>query len=382
LLVAFSPPRRSPPPPPPAARLVEARGRLHAELAEQIDGMADLIAFGADADARARDAAAAGTIAEAQQRRGRVLGGASAATTLLAGLTGFACLWLAIPQVRAGSVAGTFLAVVPLVIFATFEGVAGLGDAARQIEISRVAAVRTFSVTDVVPRVTDPPAPVPVPADPSIAFDGVSFRYAADAPLALDRLGFDVAPGARIGLVGASGAGKSTVVQLLLRFWDPTRGTISVVDRDHRGYTLEGLRAVYGVVPQHPFLFNGTLRDNLLLADGTADDAVIGAACERAQLGPFVASLPEGLDTLVGENGLRLSGGERQRVAIARVFLRDAPITILDEATANLDGQTERALLRELDDFVRDRTLVVVTHRPAPLALVDRVVRLDRPEPR
>jgi ABC-type multidrug transport system fused ATPase/permease subunit len=166
------------------------------------------------------------------------------------------------------------------------------------------------------------------------------------------------------------------VINLLLRFWDPDAGSIVVGGNDHHAYRLEELRELFGVVPQHPYLFNGTFRDNLLLADGEADDATIAAACERAQLAPFVASLPEGLDTPVGENGLKLSGGERQRLAVARVFLRRAPVVILDEATANLDGPTERTLLRELDDFARDRTLLVVTHRPAPLELVEDLVRL------
>jgi ATP-binding cassette, subfamily C, bacterial CydC len=362
----------------PAARLVEARGRLHADLAEQIDGMADLIAFGADVGALARDAAVATEIRDAQRRRARVLGAASGSAALLTGLAGIACLWLAIPQVRSGAIAGTFFAVVPLVAFAAFEGVAPLGDAARQIEISRAAAARTFALMDREPRIADPPTPIDAPADTSIAFRDVTFRYTPDAPPALDRLSFELPTGGRVGLVGASGAGKTTIVGLLLRFWDPVGGSIVVGDHDLRDYRLEDLRALFGVVPQHPYLFNGTFRDNLLLADGSADDEAIEDACDRATLGRFVASLPQGLDTPVGENGLKLSGGERQRVAVARLFLREAPIAILDEATANLDGPTERALLRELNAFAQDRTLLVVTHRRAPLDLADDVVRLDR----
>src|SRR5262249_9735060 len=143
-----------------------------------------------------------------------------------------------------------------------------------------------------------------------------------------------------------------------------------------RRLELATLRGLLGVVPQHPYLFNGTFRDNLLLADGAAEDDVLLAACERAQLGTVAASLPDGLATPVGENGLKLSGGERQRVAIARLFLRDAPIAILDEATANLDEATERAVLRELEAFAQHRSLLVVTHRPAPLALTDEFVTL------
>jgi len=160
----------------PAARLVEARGRLHADIAEQIDGMADLIAFGADADALARDAVIATEIRDAQRRRAGVLGAASGSAVLLMGLAGIACLWLAIPEVRAGAIAGTFLAVVPLVAFAAFEGVIPLSDAARQIEISRAAADRTFTLMDRPPRIVEPVGTAESPVDPSIAFRDVSFR--------------------------------------------------------------------------------------------------------------------------------------------------------------------------------------------------------------
>ena len=136
------------------------------------------------------------------------------------------------------------------------------------------------------------------------------------------------------------------------------------------------MRGLIGVVPQRIYLFNGTLRDNLLLADGDADDDRILDACRRAQLGDLVAALPDRLDTRVGEDGLKLSGGERQRVALARVFLREAPILILDEATANLDAATERRVLRAIDDFASGRTTIVISHRPAPLELADLVVGL------
>jgi len=356
--------------------LVEARGRLHADMAEQIEGMADLIAFGAERDALDRDALEADRILRAQRRRAAVLGGAAAASMLMTGVAGIACLWLAIPAVRAGSIAGTFVAVVPIVAFAAFEGVAPLGDAARQTEVSRAAATRTFALVDAQPRVADPVGPVVGPTHISIAFREVSFRYAPDAPIALDRLSFDLPVGRRLAIAGASGAGKTTVVNLLLRFWDPQDGSILVGDEDARRLPLATVRSLLGVVPQHPYLFNGTFRDNLLLADGAAEDDDLLAACERAQLGPFLASLPDGLDTAVGENGLKLSGGERQRVAIARIFLRDAPVLILDEATANLDPATERAVLREIDAFAAARSLMVVTHRSAPLALTDELVTL------
>ena len=359
-----------------AASLVEARGRLHADLAEQIDGMADLIAFGGDGNASESDARAADRIRDAQRRRAAALGWAAGASTFLAGGAGIACLWLAIPAVRSSEIAGTFLAVVPLVAFAAFEAVGPLGDAARQTEVSRAAAIRTFALVDTAPRVADPMTSDPIPGRHGVAFRDVSFRYAPDAPPALERVSFELSEGGRIGLVGPSGSGKTTVVNLLLRFWDPDDGEIVLGGSPLPRLRADDVRAQLAVVPQHPYLFNGTLRDNLLVADGSAADEAILAACERAQLSRFIASLADGLDTQVGEHGLKLSGGERQRVALARVFLRDAPIVVLDEPTANLDPRTERAVLGRLDAFARGRSMLIVTHRPAPLELVDRVTSL------
>jgi len=145
---------------------------------------------------------------------------------------------------------------------------------------------------------------------------------------------------------------------------------------DVRSFRADDVRGLIGVVPQHVYLFNGTLRDNLLVADGAADDTRILDACERAGLGGLLPTLPLGLDTLVGDDGLKLSGGERQRVAIARVFLKDAPVLILDEATANLDAATEAGVVEQIGVFARGRTVLVISHRPTALELADRVVTL------
>ena len=189
-------------------------------------------------------------------------------------------------------------------------------------------------------------------------------------------------PGDRLGITGPSGAGKTTIVGLLLRFFDPGSGSVLLDGADARSYRADDVRALMGVVPQHVYLFNGTLRDNLLLADGEADDARIADACDRAGLGAFLRSLPRGLETMVGDDGLKLSGGERQRVAIARAFLKDAPILILDEATANLDAATEAEVLDHVSAFARGRTVLVISHRPAALELAERVIELPGPTDR
>ena len=271
---------------------------------------------------------------------------------------------------------GVLLAVVPLVAFASFEGVLPLGDAYRQVEVSRAAASRTFALVDAESVVTEPAYPLPAPAAGAIELEDVTFGYTPASAPVLNGLAFSMAPGDRLGLVGPSGAGKTTVVNLLLRFWEPDEGRILIDGADVRDHGADDVRALFGVVPQHPYLFNGTLRDNLLLADGHSEDADILGALDRAGFGAHLSTLPSGLDTRVGENGMQLSGGQRQQVAIARVILRNAPMLILDEATANLDARTERAVLAELDAFARDKTLLVLSHRPAALELVDRKIEL------
>jgi ABC-type multidrug transport system fused ATPase/permease subunit len=192
----------------------------------------------------------------------------------------------------------------------------------------------------------------------------------------LDDVSLTLGPGDRVGLTGPSGTGKTTIVGLLLRFWDAVSGELLLDGADVRRFRADDVRVLIGVVPQQVYLFNGSLRDNLLVADGDADDEMILDACVRAGLKAFLRSLPRGLDTLVGDDGLKLSGGERQRVAIARAVLKDAPILILDEATANLDAETEAEVVEQIDVFARGKTLLVISHRPVALELADRVMTL------
>jgi ATP-binding cassette subfamily C protein CydC len=363
----------------PAARMIEARAELHAELAEDIEGLADLMACGRERRLGERLGHWSARMEREQRRLASVRGGSAAAAAMLTGLAGLAVLILVIPLVRGGGVQGLFLASVPLIAFAAFEAVQPLGDAIREIEVSRTSARRTFEVIDAPPVVIDPPEPLMPPLRPSIEFREVRFGYSTLASLVLDRLSFRLPAGGRIAITGPSGAGKTTIVGLLLRFWEAQSGSILVGENDLRRYRGDDVRALIGVVPQQIYLFNGTLRDNLLVADGEADDDRIARACDQAQLGEFLRSLPDGLDTLVGEDGLKLSGGERQRVAIARVFLKGAPILILDEATANLDAATEAEVLEKVRDFARNKTLLVISHRHAPLELADHVITLPAP---
>ncbi|HJT54973.1 MAG TPA: ATP-binding cassette domain-containing protein, partial [Ktedonobacteraceae bacterium] len=215
------------------------------------------------------------------------------------------------------------------------------------------------------------------PAGHVLEFDAVHFQYSPDENEVLRNISFTVSPGKRVAIVGASGAGKSTIVNLVLRFWDPTAGVIRLDGQDIQQYALADLRRVVGVVAQDTYLFNDTIRGNLLLARHDASDSDIEQALDQAQLSDFVRKLPRGLGTWVGEQGLRLSGGERQRLAIARTLLKNPPLLILDEATANLDPITERDLLAALDILMQGRTTLIITHRLIDMERMDEILVLD-----
>jgi ABC-type multidrug transport system fused ATPase/permease subunit len=211
-----------------------------------------------------------------------------------------------------------------------------------------------------------------------LEFDHVHFSYSPDENEVLSEINFSVSPGKRVAIVGASGAGKSTIVNLVLRFWDPTRGLIRLDGQNMREYALADLRKIVGVVAQDTYLFNDTIRGNLLLARADASDSDIEQALEQAQLADYVRKLPRGLGTWVGEQGLRLSGGERQRLSIARTLLKNPSLLILDEATTNLDPVTERDLLAALNVLMQGRTTLIITHRLIDMERMDEILVLDQ----
>jgi thiol reductant ABC exporter CydC subunit len=362
----------------PSNWLIAARSELMTELTDDLQGLPDLMACGQEQRLHAGMLRLSETMALAQLRLSIIRGMSTALAGLMAGLAGLTVLFLAIPLVSDGKIDGVFLALLPLIAIAAFEAVQPLGAALQQLEASQAAARRLFELIDTRPAITEPARPQPLPADHSIEFRGVRFRYETAVPPALDDVSFCIPAGRSLAISGPSGAGKSTLVNLLLRFWEAQEGQICIGGQDVRTFRGDELRELLGVVPQHVYLFNGTVRDNLLVARGDATDSEIIAACRQAQIHDFIASLPDGYDTLVGEDGLKLSGGERQRLAIARVVLKDAPILILDEATANLDALTERKLLDALEPFMHGRTTLIISHRQAALECSHRMITLDR----
>jgi len=219
--------------------------------------------------------------------------------------------------------------------------------------------------------------PTGVRSSPALEMSAVSFTYPGRTRPALSAVSFAVPSGSTVALVGPSGAGKTTVANLLLRFWDPSDGVVKLNGHDLRACRLDDLRRHLALVAQDTYLFNQTLRENILLARPAATEAEVRAAVTKAALTEFVASLPDGLDTVVGERGTRLSGGQRQRVAIARAFLKDVPVLILDEATSHLDAVNEQAVRAALDVLTRNRTTVVIAHRLSTVRHADQIVVLD-----
>jgi ABC-type multidrug transport system fused ATPase/permease subunit len=206
----------------------------------------------------------------------------------------------------------------------------------------------------------------------------VSFSYPGARRRAVDDISLEIPAGATLALVGRSGAGKTTIANLLLRFWDPTAGRILVDGVDVRDFALDHLRGRISLVSQDTYLFNDTLRVNVALARPEADEAAIRRALEQAALADFVDSLPAGLDTPVGERGVQLSGGQRQRVAIARAFLKNAPTLVLDEATSHLDAVSEAQVRTALDALMRNRTTIVIAHRLSTVRNADLLAVLEQ----
>jgi ABC-type multidrug transport system fused ATPase/permease subunit len=244
---------------------------------------------------------------------------------------------------------------------------------------SAAAAGRILELVDREPPVRDPVDPVdapPVAGAADVELADVRFRHVGADAAVLDGASFRVAAGATVALVGPSGSGKSTIVDLLLRFLAPDSGTVSVQGVDLATGTGDAARARVAVVAQHDHLFDTTVRDNLLVGDGAADDERMWAALAATDLDDVVRALPDGLDERLGEDGERLSGGERQRLMVARALLADAPVLVLDEATAHLDAPTRDRVVEGVRRWRRGGTTVVIAHDADTLAGVDRVLRL------
>jgi ATP-binding cassette subfamily C protein CydCD len=295
------------------------------------------------------------------------------------GLGGLAVTVVGAWLVAAGRLEGAMLPLLTLLAMSAFVPVWEIAQVGRQLADTLAATRRVHAVHREPVRIGDGPG-VPGPRREeaaALALHGVTFTYPGRRKPALQDVSFTVPAGAMVALVGPSGAGKTTIAHLCLRFWDPDAGEVRLAGHSLRAWRLDDLRREIALVAQDTYLFNDTLRANVLLARPAATERELRDALERASLGELVASLPEGADTVVGERGMQLSGGQRQRVAIARAFLKDAPVLILDEATSHLDAVNEAVVHQALDALARGRTTLVIAHRLSTVRDADLIAVLQ-----
>jgi ATP-binding cassette subfamily C protein CydCD len=356
--------------------LAIALGALNADVVEGIQGQRELAIFGYAPAYLRRLVARAETVAAEQYRYGSRSGVEQAAIDTILALAVVTAAIVGVLLLSHGSLA---LGLFPLVIVlasATLVPVTEVTQTARKIGELRAGAARILTIFRQTPQVADR-GTAAAPADYDIRFAQVGFGYGSNRGAVLDGVDLTIRQGETVALVGRSGAGKSTCANLLLRFWDSDTGHVSIGGVDLRELPLATLRRLVAAVPQDVHLFNASVADNIRLGRPEARQDEVERAAVLAQADDFIRTLPQGYETICGERGARLSGGQRQRIAIARAFLRGAPILILDEAVSNLDTQNEQALQAAMDEVRRDRTVLVIAHRLSTIRNADRIAVLD-----
>ena len=359
----------------PGGQLIAQRADIQSQLVDGIQGIADLLAFGRGSDRLVQVSNIGKIYGETQKQMARINGVHSALGTLFTNLGVWLVLLLVIPQVTAGNIQGVMLGTFALMTLASFEAVTPLPLASQMWNASREAARRLFEVVDAEPAVKETGEKRRATHLPSsLQVSNLSFAYPNQSVPALQNVTFTVSEGQSIAIIGPSGAGKSTLANLLLRFWDYESGEIRLGGSSIKDLGQDEVRRQFALVSQNNYFFNTTIRENLRLARRSIRQEEIEAAARAAQIHEFILSLPKSYDTLIGEQGLRLSGGERQRLAIARALLKDSPLLLLDEPTANLDPQTEQQVLETLFTTMRNKTSLLITHRLVGLERVDEIL--------
>ncbi|HEX6696586.1 MAG TPA: thiol reductant ABC exporter subunit CydC [Solirubrobacteraceae bacterium] len=358
-------------------RQAAARGELSAELVELLRAAPELVVYGGADEAQARLRTADRALVALARRDALVGGLADGAGLAVVGATVAGVLAVAVGASADGQLDRTLIAMLALLALASFEAVQPLAAAARELSVTLAAGGRVLELADREAAVVDPAAPLPAPSWPfAVALEDVRARYAPGERAALDGVSLRLEPGCRVALVGPSGAGKTTVVNLLLRFLDPEAGRVTLAGRDLRDYRQDDVRRAIAVAGQDSHLFSTSIRENVRIARPGAGDDEVERALRWARLWGWVAGLPDGLDTAVGEEGRELSGGQRQRLVLARALLAGAPVLVLDEPTAHLDPATARALIDDVFAAAGDRSVLLITHRAEGLDRVDETVHL------
>ncbi len=354
-------------------QIVEMRARLNTHVIDGLQGLGELIVFGRARSHFDRMADINDKLQKAQRKMAVQSSLYENAIGLLMFTAVTVLFLLAIPLVETGELKGVYLAVIALGIMASFEPFAALPGAAQHLESNERAGRRLFEIIDAQPAVSFSKEQRPFPRFFDIKIEDLSFTYDGQSRPAVKDIDIHVKEGERIAIVGPSGAGKSTLTSLLLRFWDYDRGRILIGEQPLNYLNESQLRKLFAVVAQHTYLFAGTFYDNLLHANPDASASDIDTVLRQIRMDDFVRSLPDGMETWIGEQGLTISGGQRQRLAVGRALLKQSPILLLDEPTANLDAITEQSVLDQIWQLERNRTIILITHRLHGLHNVDQI---------
>jgi subfamily B ATP-binding cassette protein MsbA len=362
-----------------SGRAQERMGDLTGIVQETVSGARVVKAFGMEAAERARFDEANQSYFHSFVVLRRLSSAAPPISEFTIVVVAVAMLWLGGREIFVTHTLdpSTFVMFI-VALLATISPIKSLSEVNSNVQQGLTAAQRIFEVLDTAPEITDRAGARELPPFRSaVKYEHITFAYEPGRPVLHD-VSFEIARGQVVALVGSSGAGKSTTMDLLARFYDPTEGRVTFDGQDLRDASVASLRAQLGIVTQETILFHDSIRNNIAYGSPGAAEEDIRRAAEAAHAIEFIQRLPLGLDTVIGERGAKLSGGERQRVAIARALLRNPPILLLDEATSSLDTESERLVQDALERLMRDRTVLVIAHRLSTVQHADRIVVLDR----
>ncbi|MEE9905363.1 thiol reductant ABC exporter subunit CydC [Chlorobium sp.] len=355
-------------------RITELRARQQTETVDFTQGLGELRVYGQLDACLERMKANEAEILWLQKKNAWIEGMQESLVGICMNGALIGVLLVLLPSVPSGQLSGITLSVIMLAVMASFEAFAPLPAAAGHIEADIHAGKRLFDIIDAKPEVSAPQEPQPFPAQHDIRMRNLTFSYPGSPDKTLDGVTIDIPEGLHVAIVGPSGAGKSTIAALLVRFWNAAPGELVIGGTDIGAFDPEELRRNLSLVSQRTYLFGETIRENLLLAKPDASDTELAEALESAGIGHFTSRLQD----WAGQHGMQLSGGERQRIAIARMILQNAPIVILDEATASLDMPTDRAVTRTIDTLTDGKTLLTITHRLYNMERFDTIYVLDK----
>ena len=374
-------------------KLLLIQSQMSSVVVDGVQGLSDILILGQKENYVNRLSELNNYFGVIQRKIGRVDALQNASATLLANMAMWCALFVTIPLVWNNEIAGVYLAVIILAVITSFEAILPLPQAAQYLERDLAAARRLYEIADQEPEIYDPVMPLPVPENGIWQANELNFFYppasvrsaslgasndSQKPEFSLQRLDFSLTPGKRLAVIGPSGSGKSTIVNLLLRFWEYKNGDLLYDSQQLRLYGQLDIRERQSAAMQNGYIFNTTLRENLMIANPNAGTEDLYRAIVSAQLENFLNNLPAGYDTVLGEAGAKMSRGEQQRLMIARAVLRQAPIIVLDEATAHLDPITERKVLGEIIDKTRERAQLLIMHRLVFMEEMDEILVMDQ----